>query len=163
MVARLWMYRCAMSNWGIAVFRCRSVRAEALVAAVVPADDSLRRRVWLRLVGSFAEYTVSSMVVEQIAGIGEKVRRSCGGVAVRVGYDWTCTQCGWGGRLVRAGHSTCSKCEWQCLSWCEAAARIETADDEIGEKLGRSWGLRLDVYSVWLGRTFSQSWALHLQ
>ena len=65
-VARLWMYRCAMSNWGIAVFNCRSVRAEALVAAEVPADDSLalRRRVWLRLVGGFVECTISSLVVE---------------------------------------------------------------------------------------------------
>ena len=111
-VARLWMYRCAMSNWGIAVFNCRSVRAEALVAAVVPADESLCRRVWLRLVGSFAECTVSSLVVEQVAGVGEKVERSWGGIGA---YDWTCTQCGWGGRLVRAGHSTCNKCEWQCL------------------------------------------------
>ena len=124
-----------MSNWGIAVFKCRSVRAEALVAAVVPADDSLRWRVWLGLVGSFAECTISSMVVEQIAGIGEKVRRSWGRIDVRMDYDWTCTQCGWGGRLVRAGHSTCNKCEWQCHCWCEAASKIETDDEELIERL----------------------------
>ena len=80
-VARLWMYRCAMSNWGIAIFNCRSVRAESLVAAVVPADESLCRRVWLRLVGSFAEYTINNMwphmVVEQIAGIEAAVMSVC--------------------------------------------------------------------------------------
>ena len=41
----------------------------------------------------------------------------------------------WGGRLVEAGHSTCSKYEWQCLSWCEAATRIETTDDEMVERM----------------------------
>ena len=38
-VKRLRMFRFAVSNWGMAVLRCRSVRAEALVAVVVPAED----------------------------------------------------------------------------------------------------------------------------
>ena len=50
-------------------------------------------------------------------------------------YDWSCTQCGWGGRLVEAGHSTCRKCEWQCLSWCEAVARIDVDDEELVQRM----------------------------
>ena len=86
-VTRLRMFRCAMSNWGMAVLKCRSARAEALVTMVVLAEESLCRRVWLRLVGSIAACTSSNMVVGQIAGIGKKVRRSCGGVDMRGGYD----------------------------------------------------------------------------
>ena len=66
-VARLWLYRYAMLHWGTAVSRHRSVRVEALMAALVPADGSLRRRVWLRLVGNFAIHTASSRGVGQIA------------------------------------------------------------------------------------------------
>ena len=132
------MYRGAMMKWGTAVFERRSVRAEAaLVAATVPADDLLCRRVWLRLVRRFwgessAEYGVGSEMEGEV-----KRGKDGGGIRAAVCYDWTCTQCGWGGRLVRAGHPTCSKCEWQCHCWCGAASKIETDDEELVERLVR--------------------------
>ena len=124
-----------MVKWEIAVFERRSVRAEALVAATVPADDLLGRRVWLRLVRrlwgeSSAEYGVGS----EMEGVVKR-RKGGGGIRAAMCYDWTCTQYGWGGRLITAGHATCSKCEWQCLCWCEAVARVETDDEDLIERL----------------------------
>jgi hypothetical protein len=134
-VARLSLYGRATMNWRTAVSRHRSVLAKALMAAFVPADGSLCRRVWLRLVGNFDMYTVSCRGVDHIARFAEKSRRHEAAVDNRAGYDWTCTQCGWGGHLVRAGHFTCSKCEWQCLCWCGAVARIDVDDEELVERL----------------------------
>ena len=134
-VARPWLYRGAMLKWGIAVFERRSVRAQALVAATVPADDLLCRRVRLRLVGRFwGESSAEDGVGSEMEGVVQR-RKDGGGIGGAVCYDWTCTQCGWGGRLVRAGHSCCTKCEWQCLCWCEAVARVETDDEEMMERL----------------------------
>ena len=39
--------------------------------------------------------------------------------------------------MVRAGHSTCSKCEWPCRCWYEAVARIDADDGEWVERLVR--------------------------
>ena len=138
--ARLWLYRRAMMNWRTAVSKHRFVLAEALMVALAPADGSLCRRVWLRLVGNFDMHTISSRGVDHIARFGGKSRRIEEAMDTRAGYDWTCTQCGWGGHLVRAGHFTCSKCEWQCLCWCDAVARINADDGEWVERLA---GVRL--------------------
>ena len=98
-VARPWLYRGAMLKWGIAVFERRSVRAQALVAATVPADDLLCRRVWLRLVGRFwGESSAEDGVGSEMEGVVQR-RKDGGGIGGAVCYDWTCTQCGWGGLL----------------------------------------------------------------
>ena len=133
--ARPWLYRGVMVKWEIAVFERRSVRAEALVAATVPADELLCRRVWSRLVRRFWVDSRAGVGVGCEMEVEEKRGKSGEGDGDSVVYDWSCTQCGWGGRLVEAGHSTCRKCEWQCLSWCEAVARIEIADDEMVERM----------------------------
>ena len=118
-------------RWECVVRERNKRRVAALAAMAVSAQTAVVRRVWLELVGRFW--------VDSRGGGGggcemevEVERQKSGeGDGDSVVYDWSCTQCGWGGRLVEAGHSTCSKCEWQCLSWCEAAARIEMADDEM--------------------------------
>jgi hypothetical protein len=118
-------------RWECVVRERNKRRVAALAAMAVSAQTAIVRRVWLELVGRFW--------VDSRGGGGggcemevEVERQKSGeGDGDSVVYDWSCTQCGWGGRLVEAGHSTCSKCEWQCLSWCEAAARIEMADDEM--------------------------------
>ena len=122
-------------RWECVVRERNKRRVVALAAMAASAQTAIVRRVWLELVGRFW--------VDSRGGGGGgcemevEVERqtSCEGDGDSVVYDWSCTQCGWGGRLVEAGHSTCSKCEWQCLSWCEAAARIETADDEMVERM----------------------------
>ena len=118
-------------RWECVVRERNKRRVVALAAMAASAQTAIVRRVWLELVGRFW--------VDSRGGGGggcemevEVERQKSGeGDGDSVVYDWSCTQCGWGGRLVEAGHSTCSKCEWQCLSWCEAAARIEMADDEM--------------------------------
>jgi hypothetical protein len=118
-------------RWECVVRERNKRRVVALAAMAASAQTAIVRRVWLELVGRFW--------VDSRGGGGggcemevEVERQKSGeGDGDSVVYDWSCTQCGWGGRLVKAGHSTCSKCEWQCLSWCEAAARIEMADDEM--------------------------------
>ena len=118
-------------RWECVVRERNKRRVAALAAMAVSAQTAIVRRVWLELVGRFW--------VDSRGGGGggcemevEVERQKSGeGDGDSVVYDWSCTQCGWGGRLVEAGHFTCSKCEWQCLSWCEAAARIEMADDEM--------------------------------
>ena len=94
------------------------------------AELVLCRRVWHELVGSFYWWQVGRGVVEQTACIE---RRSGGGDGCggeRVAYDWTCTRCGWGGQLVKAGCATCKKCEWQGWKWCEAAGSLDAKDRE---------------------------------
>ena len=118
-------------RWESVVRERNKRRVVALAAIAASAQTAIVRRVWLELVGRFW--------VDSRGGggggcemEGEMERQKSGeGDGDSVVYDWSCTQCGWGGRLVEAGHSTCSKCEWQCLSWCEAATRIEMADDEM--------------------------------
>lgn len=131
--SRRWLYRGSMDKWRMAVFRRRFARAEALVAAAVPADDLLCRRVWLRLVGNFDRHTGSNQGVEQIA----KMRRSGGGDVEGDGYDWSCTQCGWGGQLVQAGRAYCRKCEWQCHRWCDTALVVKAEDQQLVERLAQ--------------------------
>ena len=53
----------------------------------MPADGSLCRRVWLRLVGNFDACTTNSMCVEQTTRFGGEVRRIEEGVGARGAYD----------------------------------------------------------------------------
>ena len=115
-----------ISSWVCAVGDQRIKRA----AATVNVESMLRRRVWLELVNNFYWWQVSRGVVEQTALIESKGGGSGGRSGDRVSYDWKCTRCGWGGQLVKAGCTTCSKCEWQSWKWCEAAASLEAEDRE---------------------------------
>ena len=124
------MVQRGVGSWVCAVGDQRIRRAAALVAAAVDAELVLCRRVWHELIDSFYWWQVGRGVVEQTACIE---RRSGGGDGCggeRVAYDWTCTRCGWGGQLVKAGCATCKKCEWQGWKWCEAAGSLDAEDRE---------------------------------
>ena len=101
-----------ISNWVCAVGDLRIRRAAALRAAAVEPELVLCRRVWHELIDSFYWWQVDKGVVEQAALIERKSDGRGGGGGDRVVCDWTCTRCGWGGQLVKAGHATCRKCEW---------------------------------------------------
>ena len=124
-------------RWECVVRERNKWRAAALGAVAVTgsAQMAVIRRVWLELVGRFWMDSRGGDGVGCEMEVEVKREKSGEGDGDSVVYDWSGTQCGWGGKLVEAGHSTCSKCEWQCLSWCEAAARIETADDEMVERM----------------------------
>ena len=151
-----------ISSWVSAVADQRIRRAAALLAAAVDVELVLCRRVWHELVGSFYWWQVGKGVVEQTALIGRKSDGRVGGGGDRVAYDWTCTRCGWGGQLMKAGCATCRKCEWQGWVWCDAAASLVAEDREEAvecivrkhqEFLGRRVGDRLKHRMQWeLGR-----------
>ena len=156
-------------------------RAAALVAAAVNAESVLRRRVWHELVNSFYWWQVGRRgVVEQTSLIGRGSGGKGGGSGDRVLYDWTCTRCGWGGQLVKAGCTTCCKCEWQGWKWCEATASLASEDREeavqcivekqrassgrrIGDRLKRRMRLELGRLQTWhvaaAGVRHSAGWA----
>ena len=135
--ARQWLYRGSMDKWTMAVFRRRFARAEALVAAAVPADDLLCRRVWLRLVGRFWWWKSGSEAVVGDVSKAKERRKSGEGAGDAVKYDWSCTQCGWGGQLVQAGRAYCGKCEWQCHRWCDTALMVKAADEQLVARLAQ--------------------------
>ena len=134
------MVQRLVSNWVCAVGDRRIKRAAALKAAAVEPELVLCRRVWHELVDSFYWWQVDKGVVEQTALIERKSDGRGGGGGDRVAYDWTCTRCGWGGQLVKAGHATCRKCEWQGWEWCHEAASLGADErEEAVECTVRKW------------------------
>ena len=127
---RRMMVQSRISNWVRAVGDQWIKRAAALVAAAVDVEAVLCRRVWQELVDSFYWWHVGRAVVEETALVERRSGGHGGGSGDRVAYDWACTRCGWGGQLVKAGHATCRKCEWQGFKWCDDAASLGAEDSE---------------------------------
>ena len=81
-------------------------------------------------------------------------------VVTELAYDWTCTRCGWGGQLMKAGHTTCSKCEWQGWKWCDAAASLEADDRE--EAVERVVAKQQEFAGRWVGDRLKRRMRLEL-
>ena len=141
--------RCNVHRWGQQMEQERERRVRALVGAVACADTALRKKVWLRLVDSFwlqRNREADGWLTQKRKGKGDGSGEGKGD-AIR--YDWSCTQCGWGGCCMEAGTIYCRKCEWQCKQWCEAAnngalCSIVEIDQAIqSEPVGKIVGIRM--------------------
>ena len=131
--------RVVIARWLERLKDNRSERVAVLRTVVDGAGVVILRSVWLHWVEVFwvAKHSKEPVVSDEV-----RVRmrgRNGEGAGDSVVYDWTCTLCGWGGSVIEAGHSTCSKCGWQCHSWCDAAAGVSAEDGQLVERLVRQY------------------------
>ena len=141
--------RSSVHRWGQQMEQERERRVRALVGAVACEDTALRKRVWLRLVDSFwlqRNREAGGWLTKERKGKGDGSGEGKGD-AIR--YDWSCTQCGWGGCCMEAGTIYCRKCEWQCRQWCAAAESqalcsiVEIDQAFQSEPVGKIVGIRM--------------------